>query len=427
MQFITRKKLNSGMGLTCVTTSKFKRSVVRLALILPLGGAGSAERAALPHVLRRGTARLPDLRIFGAELDELYGARIEAISRKEGENLVIGFIADCIDGQYAPDAGGLTKNVINLLAELLFTPLLRGGAFDEHYVSGERGNLLDRIAAQKNDPRSYAMKRLAELMCENEKYGKSVYGTEGQAENITAGSMFEAYQRVLGEAVIELFYCGAMRPDDVESLFMETLFARRIPDRLYMPSTEVIEKPKSDRRVIIEEEAVTQGKLSLGFRTGGNSLCSGDPVAYWMFQTVYGGSTSAKLFMNVREKRSLCYYASAQFIAHKGLLLVGSGIENKNFEAAKDEILEQLSICREGGISDEELESARDTLRNSWLAVLDDPLSLERYWLAQAVAGTLATPEERISRLEKVTKEQAVECARATELDTVYFMKGAGK
>jgi len=424
-------ELSGGAGLTCVTTGCFKRTLLRLALVLPLGGPDAANRAALPHILRRGSAKLLDICAIGAKLDELYGARINAIVRLEGENLIIGFISDCIDEQYAPDSEGLTSNIIRLLTELLLEPSLRDGVFLPDYVSGERDNLLDRIAAKKNDPRIYVVKRLTELMCENERYGNDILGTEEQAKAITVQGAYEAYRRALGEARIELFFCGSMQPEIVAGFFDEafqnTPLLKRPFDTLYVPHTEVLARPMGEVREITEDEKVTQGKLALGFRTGGASLQSGDPVAYWMFQTIYGGSTSAKLFINVREKKSLCYYANAQFLSHKGLLIVSSGIESRNYETAKAEILRQLSLCQEGDITDAELDAARATLRNGWRAALDDPRLLESYWQSQSVAGTFVTPEERISKLDNVTKEQVVECAEATVLDTIYFMKGVGK
>ena len=196
--------------------------------------------------------------------------------------------------------------------------------------------------------------------------------------------------------------------------------------RIVLPHTVVQARPAGDVREVVEDAEVTQGKLSLGFRTGGASLIGGEPAAYWMFQTIYGGSTSAKLFLNVREKKSLCYYASAQFVASKGLMIVNSGIENKNFEVARDEILHQLDLCRKGEITDAELESARKTLVNGW-RMLDDPLTLERYWMGQAAAGTLVSPDERIEQVTDITREQVIAAAQSTALDTVFFMKGAAK
>lgn len=427
MQQVTRKKLGAGVNLTCVTTPKFKRAVLRAALLLPLGGPDAALRACLPQVLRRGTAQLPDLRALGTALDELYGARIEAIVRKEGETLVIGFLSDCIDEAYAPGAAGLTGRVIRLLADLLFDPYLQDGVFCPDYTAGERDNLIDRIAAQKNDPRTWAPKRLTELMCAQEAYGQPALGTAEQAGRITENKLYTAYLRALEEAQIELFYCGTLAPEAVEQLFLDTPLARRTERPFYLPHTAVAAQPAGDAREVVEEEPVTQGKLSLGFRTGGSCLTGGDPAAYWMFQTIYGGSTSSKLFVNVREKQSLCYYASAQFIASKGILQVNSGIENRDFATAREEILRQLDACRQGDITEPELESARKTLMTNWRAMLDDPLALERYWLGQAAAGTLTAPEDRIQQTEAVTRGQVVAAAQATTLDMVYFMKGAAQ
>lgn len=427
MQQVTRKKLVTGVNLTCVTTPKFKRAVLRAVLLLPLGGPDAALRACLPHVLRRGTRRLPDLRVMGAELDDLYGARIEAVVRKEGEHLAVGFLSDCIDESCAPGADGLTAGVIRLLAELLCDPYTKDGVFCPDYTAGERENLIDRIAAQKNDPRAWAPLRLTQLMCADEAYGQPVYGTKEQAEKITEKKLYAAYRRALDEAQLELFYCGPLAPEAVEGMLAQTPLAQARTGAGTLPPTQVLAQPKGAAREIIEEEAVTQGKLSLGFRTGGASLTGGDAAAYWMFQTLYGGSTSSKLFLNVREKQSLCYYASAQFVASKGLMLVNSGIENEKFTVARDEILRQLDACCEGDITDAEIDSARRTLSGGWRAMLDDPLTLERYWMGQAAAGTLTSPEERITQVETVDRARVVAAAQATSLDTVYFMKGAAQ
>lgn len=427
MQQVTRKKLAAGVNLTCVTTPKFKRAVLRAVLMLPLGGPDAALRACLPYVLRRGTKRLPDLRTIGAELDELYGARIEAVVRKEGEHLAVGFLSDCIDESCAPGANGLTAGVIHLIAELLCDPYTREGVFSPDYTTGERENLIDRIAAQKNDPRVWAPMRLTQLMCADEPYGQPVYGTKEQAEKITERKLYAAYCRALEEAQLELFYCGPLAPETVGQLFAETSLVQERTGAGVLPATRVLAQPAGAAREIVEEEAVTQGKLSIGFRTGGASLTGGDAAAYWMFQTLYGGSTSSKLFLNVREKKSLCYYASAQFIAPKGIMMVNSGIENDKFAVARDEILRQLDVCREGDITDAEIDGARRTLTTNWGAMLDDPLTLERYWLGQAAAGTMVSAEERITQVQAVDRARIIAAAQATALDTVYFMKGAAQ
>lgn len=83
-------------------------------------------------------------------------------------------------------------------------------------------------------------------------------------------------------------------------------------------------------RYVEEELPVSQGKLVIGFRLG---ECMEDPdiAALHVFNSVYGSGTSSKLFMNVRERLSLCYYASSIIDIHKGIMLVASGIEFEKF------------------------------------------------------------------------------------------------
>ena len=427
MLTVTRKELWPGVGLTAVHTTKFKSSAMSVTLLTPLSRENAGPNALIPAVLRRGTAAHPDMESLSAALDELYGGTIEPAVRKKGETQAVGFVASFLDDAFAPGETRILEDAVGLLGELLLEPYTQNGAFCPDYTAGERANLIDRIAAQKNDPRSWAPKRLTGLMCENEPYGQPALGTIEQARKITENKLYTAYRRALDEAQIELFYCGTLPPDAVEALFASTPLVQRRKGPFYQPQTGILSQPAGAPREVVEEEQVTQGKLSLGFRTGGSCLTGGDPAAYWMFQTLYGGSTSSKLFLNVRERKSLCYYASAQFIAPKGIMMVNSGIENKDFETARDEILRQLDACRAGDITDAEIESARKTLTTNWRAMLDDPLTLERYWLGQAAAGTLVTPEERIAQVAAVTRGDIVAAAQATALDTVYFMKGAAQ
>ena len=259
MQQVTRRTLSEGVALTCVTTPRFKRSVLRAVLLLPLGGENAALRACLPQV-RRGTAEYTNLNALGAALDELYGARIESAVRKEGENLCIGFLADCIDEACVPDADGLTARLVRLLASLLTDPYLPGGGFSADYVEGEKNALCDRIAALRNDPRSWAVRRLTALMCDSERYGASAFGTVENAREITAEKLFAAWREALSTAKIELFYCGTHTPDEIEAMWRETPLAAPRPGAIYQPHTEVLASPASAPREIIEEEQVTQGK-----------------------------------------------------------------------------------------------------------------------------------------------------------------------
>ena len=177
---------------------------------------------------------------------------------------------------------------------------------------------------------------------------------------------------------------------------------------------------------ILVEEAmdVSQGKLALGFRTGGLTGGEEDYPALTMCNAIFGGTTLSKLFMNVREKLSLCYYASSMMEKMKGLVLVSSGIEFDKYQTAKDEILAQLKAIQDGQIETWELEGVRRTLIGGYLSTLDDQGRQEEFWLGQAAAGLDTTIEELAAQFETVTREQVAAAARQLVLDTIYFLKG---
>lgn len=424
MQQMIRKTLGDGVQLTVVPSARFKTSVMSACLVLPLGGEDASAYAALPHVLRRGTAAYPDMQQLGAVLDELYGARIEPIVRKRGESLILGFLADVIDEKYATGNGGLTARAVDLLASFWQSPCLKDGAFAPDYVASEKENLADRIEALKNDPRSYALRRLHEIMCEGEAFGKSEYGTAEGARALTPEALYAAYQHALEGACIELFYCGSMPPDTVEQAFAHALHTRA-PGDYAMPRSEVRAQPAGEVRTVIEEMNVRQGKLSLGFRTGVTGADEDYP-ALMLLNNAFGGSTSARLFLNVREKLSLCYYASSTLERQKGLLSVTSGIENENFEIARDEILRQLADLQNGGLTEDEVETARRTVLSGLRSMQDSPAALQQFWLGQAIEGLHWDVESLMERIARVTRADMLAVAAKIKLDTIYFLKGVG-
>ena len=213
-------------------------------------------------------------------------------------------------------------------------------------------------------------------------------------------------------------------PDRVAGALRSALSALPVNEDRVDPVCDVRVTAGPEPIVVEETMDVTQGKLALGFRTGGLTCWEEEYPALYLATAVFGGTTLSKLFMNVREKLSLCYYASATLERMKGLVLVSSGIEFDKYETARNEILAQLEAVKRGEIEDWELEGSRRTLISACMTTLDEQSRQEEFWLGQAAAGLEESPEEFAARLEAVTREQVAVAAQKWELDTVYFLKG---
>ena len=164
---------------------------------------------------------------------------------------------------------------------------------------------------------------------------------------------------------------------------------------------------------------VTQGKLGMGFSCG-----SSDMPALLMGNTLFGGSSNSKLFLNVREKLSLCYYASSSYARSKKILTVSSGIEPKDYDRTLEEILHQLRQVQQGQWEPWELEGARSTALNSLRSVGDSQSALENFYMSRAAVDQQETPEELMQSLSAVTPERICAAAQSIRLDTVYFLRG---
>ena len=419
-----RRELFPGVWLRTVHTDKFKSAYLSITLMAPLDPETAAANALVPSVLRRGTGIHPDMESLSAALDQLYGGAIEPVVRKKGETQCVGFVASFLDDAYALEGEKILEPAANLLGEVLLKPYTRDGAFDPDYTAGEKANLLDRIRGQINDKRTYATHRLIQLMCGEEAFGVDKLGDEAHVEAITPASLWRRYQELMYEAAVEVYYCGSAAPGRVEEAMRSALAGLPVNEERLDPDCEVRISAGPEPRVIEEAMDVTQGKLAMGFRTGGQTCWEEDYPALVLCNAIFGGTTLSKLFLNVREKLSLCYYASSMLEKMKGLVLVSSGIEFDKYQQARDEIMTQLDNIRAGKIEDWELEGARRTVVSSHLAALDDQARQEEFWLGQAAAGLDDTPEELAARFEAVTREQVMAAARKLELDTIYFLKG---
>ena len=345
-------------------------------------------------------------------------------SRKRGETQCVGFIASFLDDAYAMKGEKILEPAAGLLCEVLLKPYTEKEVFSAGYVSGEKANLIDRIRAQINDKRTYATQRLTQEMCKYEAFGVDKLGDEESVSAITPESLWQRYQELLATAQVEVYYCGSAEPDRVAGALKQAL------DKL--PVNQDRTGPDCDVRVsagpepIVAEECmdVSQGKLALGFRTGGLTCWETDYPALYLAVAVFGGTTLSKLFMNVREKLSLCYYASATLEKMKGLVLVSSGIEFDKYQTAKDEILAQLEAVRRGALEDWELEAARSTLLNAYASMGDSQGKLENFFLGQAATGQDESPESLAEQVRAVTPERIFEAMGTAKLETEYFLQG---
>ncbi|ULM98729.1 insulinase family protein [Peribacillus frigoritolerans] len=411
----------SGYKLHVVRTDKYKTNTLVLKMKAALTKEDVTYRALLPYVLQSNTSKYPTTPELRSYLDDLYGAGFYVDVAKKGEYQIISFTIDIVNEKFLSDSTPLLEKAFGLLSEVIFNPKKNGEAFDSKTVSNEIRSLKQRIQSISDDKMRYSATRLVEEMCKNEPYALEASGNLQDLETITPESLFAYYKKMLSEDEIDLYVIGDIDGSEVEALADKYVsLQEREPVRLPRDTGKAVEKEKE----IIENSDVKQGKLNIGYRT---QVAYGDPDYYalQLFNGIFGGFSHSKLFINVREKASLAYYAASRLESHKGLLMVMAGIENANYKQALDIIHAQMKEMKQGNFSDEELAQTKAVVKNQLLETIDVSRGLVEILYHNVISGQDISLDEWFAKTERTTKEEIIAVGQKIQLDTIYFLTEA--
>ena len=418
MQTINIKK---GVDLHFIEGDRFKTSLLTFNFTQPLKNPDASYNALIPAILRRGCNRYPKTTYLNTYLDDLYGANASYAVKKKGANQVVSMRFSTICDTIVPDLKPFSK-LCALAKQMIFNPYLPNDEFfDEEYVEREKTNLIQFIESVINDKKEYAKKRLIEEIYKGETYGIFEYGTIENIEKITSQDLFTYYKKLLTDSKIDIFVSGKCDKEYITDLLKEAFEEiensgegfTKIPFGKYPEKTNYIS----------ENSDITQGKLAIGFKT---EITTDHNLYYAMVvaNNLFGGSPHSKLFINVREKMSLAYYANSGYDGYRGLVIVNCGIEFDKYEVTVSEVLKQLEELKNGNFTDDELTASLLAITSSHNAAKDSMGVMEDFCFGGLVSGLNASLEESVKRINAVTREDVIEAAKTIVPHTVFFLKG---
>ncbi|MBR4979582.1 MAG: insulinase family protein, partial [Clostridia bacterium] len=339
--------------------------------------------------------------------------------------LIVGFAIDFIKDEYINDGTDLLKEATDLLHEIIFKPLVSDGKFSDEYVEGEKTDLINAIKSLINNKAAYAKEKCTEIMFKGHPYGSSEIGTVEEAKLATSKQVYDRYQKIIKSYPVEISFCGECDFDKLTEIFKNIIPASDAR-REDFPTREFLSESADEITEVTESMPVAQGKLVMGFRMDGINVSSEEDAAFRVFNELFGSSPSSKLFMNVREAMSLCYYCKSIPDMFMSVMFITSGIENENRDKAVDAILMQLENVKNGDFDVPEIEDAKRGLINAYKEMDDNSAALCNWYLSRVIVNKSDTPESAVERIKAVTKEEIVNVSRRVSLDTVFFIKGTG-
>ncbi len=412
-------KISKGVKLGYHQTAKFKTTAMSLNIIAPLD-SHTSEKALLVYLLSRTTAKYPTVFSMNRALAKLYGAIISPSISKSGESLVLSLNLICLGDRFTLDRAPVTEECIRLLLSCLFEPDVTPNGFKSENVEREKRLLLQKLESEKDDKRVYAFNRMLEEMCCDEAYSRNKYGEKERIEALDGKQLFEEWKKLIFSCPMQINYIGEKSEKEISDIvrpYFEKLERKNIID----VTTEFLTESYGTKTVT-EKQSVKQGKLVVGYRAG-MTYGMDNYAAIKVMNAIFGAGTFSKLFMNVREKMSLCYYCSARLINSKGIIVVQSGVETENAQKALDAIRNELDEVRRGNFEDETVEQAKLSLIDTLNSVEDAASDIDDWFKRYCASGDFYAPCDIVKMIEPVSREEIIVAAGCVSEDTVFVLE----
>lgn len=410
--------LKEGITLHNINTEKFKTNLCAVFLTFPLEYENATKDTLIALMLKRGSKNLKTREEITSKLAELYGAEFESGIEKSGDNHVLKFYLESLNEEYLPKKEDLLKQSINVLLDIVFNPNINNDEFNDEYLNQEKNNLEQIINSKIDNKAMYALNRTIEEMYKGKPYGIYKYGYVEQLKDITAKNLYEYYKKLIDTCKIDIFVSGKnINIEDIK----ENPIIKELKERKNNYIKQGLGSNENNEKVVEEKMDIAQGKLVIGIdlKLKEESL----RYAVQVYNTILGGSASSKLFKNVREKASLAYTVSSNYMKLKSNIFIRAGIEIENYDKTLEIIKEQLKDMEESNFSEEDIIQAKRTILSS-INNIEEEQDIElSYYYGQELSEKMMTIEEYKNNIEKVTREEINNVAKSLSINTIYFLR----
>lgn len=345
----------------------------------------------LEHMLFKGTERRPSAKNIADEMDAV-GGYLNAFTDKE---------YTCYYARALKEHLGLC---VDILSDMYVNSL-----FDEEETARERKVVLEEIKRRDDDPDDLVHDLFAQTIFPNHPLGLPVIGTSEVVGSLTPGDLREYMARRYGPNNIIVAASGNLEHDQVVQMASELL------GRLPGSSADV---PTSAPHVVVDTHRYARPTEQVNFCIGtrGYGQHDQDRYAIALLDTILGGSMGSRLFQEIREKRGLAYSVGSYAAMHAegGYFSAYGGTSPDTYEQCLDLVREEFAKARKSGVSEGELQRAKNQFRGSIVMSQESMSSrMNRMGKSEVYFGRVVPLAEVMAEIDAVTLDDVHRVAQA--------------
>lgn len=402
-----------------INTNKFKTTSIKVIFSAPVVKKEITIKNFLADMLVYSTKENNNEKKMSIALKDLYAMNIFSSCYRVGKlyNMEIG--ASILNEKYSEK--GMFEKSIKLLSEVIFNPNVDNNEFDKLSFNIVLENAKNQIASIKENTRKYSLIRMLENMGSDKEFSFHSYGYIEDLNEITPANLYNYYKKVIPSSKIDIFVLG-----DVDADYVTEVVKENFNFKIFKPIKKDFiinhEKYRKLPKKVIEEANVSQSKLSIGCKISDINNFERNYVLP-MYSLILGGGSGAKLFKEVREKNSLCYFINSSAAKLDSILYITSGVTYNNFDRALKLIKKELKNMKSGNITKDELDKAKVQYVTMLDEIFENPFQIISAYYSTEMFG-YDDIEERKKKISKVSVSDVVELSSKIHLDTVYLLKG---
>ncbi|MCL2539081.1 MAG: insulinase family protein [Oscillospiraceae bacterium] len=413
-----REEIAKGVFYTAFGGS-YKKNRLSIHLNIPLCRENLTETALLPFILERGCELFEDITAIKRRLNMLFGSSLYICAGTTDFARVLSFTVEGVKERYLGEER-VAEGRLDLLLDVLFHPVVEGDGFREDWVDIEREKLRVLILSEINDKRAYCLKKAGELFYQNDPRALPQNGFSEDLDGIDGKRLLEVYKDLTASATVEIIDVGG----DGE----------RVKDKLAAAFSKIRRdiKPIGEKRAMAYSEErsgevvfdVEQDKYAL-IMTAGRLFTEREHSVLRLANVILGASPTSRLFMNVREKLSLCYYCASRPGYMSGSYTIDSGVERSNIEKLKTAVLGEIGDMAQGNISEKELAEAQLMLKNTLLSVEDTAEGVSNWYINSLYRlGKAVSPKDEIDIVNSVTAKEIASVMGLFRVSVCMLLRG---
>lgn len=410
-----------GARITILPAEKFNTCRISINFIWPARRERATADALLPLVMERGYRDCPDMTELSKKLARLYGASLSVDGSMCGACRMLTVTVSGVKDKFALQAEPLSMEYAGLAFGVAFRPHLVDGLFDAESVAIEREQLREQLESEINEKRLYCIRQARRKFFGDRAAGIERDGYLDELDDVTPARLTESYRTMLHTARIEVVVLGADAGAAQACLAAALEELERTPCAL--PEPEAV--PRSAPRSFEEPLPTAQGKLCLLF-TPDTPFAREEQSVLRVATALLGALPTSRLFRNVREKQSLCYYCAAAYASLTSVLCIDSGIAHENAARARDAILAELTALRDGPIEASELADTKRALLDQLASIGDTTARLESWYISEMLFGSARPPEDVAREIEAVTADDVRRVLSRFSLSVCYTLTKGG-